>query len=104
MADQQFSIHKQEILQKQLKQTMSSLGEIDRRINELEALVLASFKKMQCDQVALYGMISEVKEAREAAKKFDLDGMPAQLPTAPPEEVAPAAAPEGWQSPQTKLI
>ena len=47
MADQQFSIHKQEILQKQLKQTMSSLGEMDKRINELEALVLASFKKMQ---------------------------------------------------------
>jgi len=89
MADQQFSIHKQEILQKQLKQTMSSLGEMDKRINELEALVLASFKKMQVDQIALYTMISEVKEAREAAEKFDLEGMPAQIPTAPPEEVAP---------------
>ena len=44
-------------------------------------------------------MISEVKEAREAANKFDLDGMPAQLPTAPPEEVAP----QGWQPPQTNL-
>lgn len=100
MADQQFSIHKQEILQKQLKQTMSSLGEMDKRINELEALVLASFKKMQVDQIALFNMISEVKEAREAAKKFDLDGMPAQIPTAPPEEVAP----QGWQPPQTNLI
>ena len=89
MADQQFSIHKQEILQKQLKQTMSSLGEGDKRINELEALVLASFKKMQVDQIALYNMISEIKEAKEASEKFDLDGMPAQIPTAPPEEVAP---------------
>ena len=90
MADQPIYIHKQERLEKQLKATMSSLGELDKRINDLEALVLATMTKVQSDQVQLFSLFSSINESRSAAEKFNMDATLSTPPNAPPEEVSAA--------------
>lgn len=90
MADQPIYIHKQERLEKQLKATMSSLGELDKRISDLEALVLASLTKVQGDQVQLFSLFSSINESKTASEKFDMSAALSTPPNAPPEEVSAA--------------
>jgi len=86
MADQQFQIHKQDRLEKQLKATMSSLGELDKRLNDLEGLVMATMTKLQSDNVQLFSLFSTLNESKIAQEKFNLAAVPANPSDAPPSD------------------
>jgi len=86
MADQQFQIHKQDRLEKQLKATMSSLGELDKRLNDLEGLVMATMTKLQSDNIQLFSLFSTLNESKIAGEKFNLDAVPANPSDAPPSD------------------
>ena len=72
MADQRASVHTQERLQKQLSATMATVGEMDRRISELEQLVLGAIHKTQADVVHLANEIAAVRDKIAVGEKFDM--------------------------------
>lgn len=72
MADQRASVHTQERLQKQLSATMATVGEIDRRLGELEQLVLGSIHKTQADVVHLANEVGAIRDKIAIGEKFDM--------------------------------
>tara|TARA_B100000902_G_C27322473_1_gene925672 strand:- start:364 stop:639 length:276 start_codon:yes stop_codon:yes gene_type:complete len=72
MADQRASIHTQDRLTKQLNATMATVGELDRRLGELEQLVLGALNKTQSDIVALHSELSSFREKISITEKFDM--------------------------------
>jgi|TARA_A100001037_G_scaffold206695_1_gene185072 hypothetical protein len=74
-------------LQKQLQQTMKTLGNLDERLTTLESMVHASLLKQQDDILGLVADINLIKGAKEfdkAANKFDMEGIPAPHPSEAP--------------------
>ena len=72
---------------KQLQATMRTIGNLDERLTTLESMVQAALFKQQDDIKALVVEVNKLKgelEAKEAAKKFDMDAMPAEYGGAPP--------------------
>ena len=66
---------------------MRTLGNLDERLTTLESMVQAALFKQQDDIKALVVEVNKLKgelEAKEAAKKFDMDAMPAEYGGAPP--------------------
>ena len=66
---------------KQLQLAMKTIGNLDERLTDLEAMVQAALLKQQDDIAALVIEVNSLKgllEAKEASKKFDMDAMPAQ--------------------------
>ena len=66
---------------KQLQLAMKTIGNLDERLTDLEAMVQAALFKQQDDIKALIIQVNELKgqlELKEASKKFDMDAMPAQ--------------------------
>jgi len=74
-------------LQKQLQQTMKTLGNLDERLTTLESMVHASLLKQQDDIIGLVADINLLKGAKEydkASNKFDMEGIPAPHPSEAP--------------------
>lgn len=73
-------------MNKQLKATMASVGKVDGRMNDLEALLFAALEKQQRDIQSLMIAVNEIKGATEARNKFDMESNPAQYtdPAQPP--------------------
>ena len=74
-------------LKKQLQAAMKTIGNLDERLTTLESMVQAALFKQQDDIKALVVEVNKLKgelEAKEAAKKFDMDAMPAEYGGAPP--------------------
>jgi len=74
-------------LQKQLQQTMKTLGNLDERLSTLEAMVHAVHLKQQDDIVGLVADINVIKGNKEyenAASKFDMEGTAAPHPNDAP--------------------
>ena len=74
-------------LKKQLQASMRTIGNLDERLTTLESMVQAALFKQQDDIKALVVEVNKLKgelEAKEAAKKFDMDAMPAENGGAPP--------------------
>ena len=74
-------------LKKQLQAAMRTIGNLDERLTSLESMVQAALFKPQDDIKALVIEVNSIKGDREpekAARKFDMDAMPAQLPNVPP--------------------
>ena len=68
-------------LKKQLQAAMKTIGNLDERLTSLESMVHAALLKQQDDIKALVVEVDSLKgllEEKEAAKKFDMDAMPAQ--------------------------
>ena len=68
-------------LKKQLQAAMKTIGNLDERLTSLESMVYASLLKQQDDIKALVIEVNSIKgkgEEAEAAKKFDMDSMPAE--------------------------
>ena len=68
-------------LKKQLQAAMRTIGNLDERLTSLEAMVQAALFKQQDDiksLVAEVNTLSGLIEEKEAAKKFDMDAMPAE--------------------------
>ena len=66
---------------KQLQLAMKTIGNLDERLTDLEAMVQAALFKHQDDIKALVIQVNQLKgqlEEKEASKKFDMDAMPAQ--------------------------
>ena len=79
-------------LQKQLQQTMKTLGNLDERLTTLESMVHAVHLKQQDDILGIVADINILKGNKEydkAANKFDMDAKPAQHPDAPPLPTPP---------------
>ena len=74
-------------LQKQLQQTMKTLGNLDERLTSLESMVHAVHLKQQDDILGLVGDINILKGSKEyekASNKFDMDAKPAPHPSEAP--------------------
>ena len=72
---------------KQLQAAMRTIGNLDERLTTQESMVQAALFKQQDDIKALVVEVNKLKgelEAKEAAKKFDMDAMPAEYGGAPP--------------------
>ena len=68
-------------LKKQLQASMRTVGNLDERLTTLESMVQAALLKQQDDIAALVIEVNTLKgliEEKEAAKKFDMDAVPAQ--------------------------
>ena len=79
-------------LEKQLQQTMKTIGNLDERLTSIESMVNASLLKQQDDIVGLVADINLLKGNREfeqAASKFDMEATAAQHPDAPPVPTPP---------------
>ena len=66
---------------KQLQLAMKTIGNLDERLTDLEAMDQAALFKQQDDIKALVIQVNQLKgqlEEKEASKKFDMDAMPAQ--------------------------
>ena len=66
---------------KQLQAAMRTIGNLDERLTTLESMVHSALLKQQDDIAALVVQVNELKgqlEFKEAAKKFDMDAMPAE--------------------------
>ena len=66
---------------------MKTIGNLDERLTTLESMVYASLLKQQDDIKALVIEVNSIKgkgEEAEAAKKFDMDSMPAEFGNTPP--------------------
>ena len=71
---------------KQLQLAMKTIGNLDERLTNLEAMVQAALFKQQDDIKALVIQVNQLKgqlEEKEASKKFDMDAMPCLLYTSP---------------------
>ena len=72
---------------KQLQLAMKTIGNLDARLTDLEAMVQAALFKQQDDIKALVAEVNALKgviERKEAEKKFDMDAVPSDVPNAPP--------------------
>ena len=72
---------------KQLQLAMKTIGNLDERLTDLEAMVQAALFKQQDDIKALVAEVNALKgvmERKEAEKKFDMDAVPSDVPNAPP--------------------
>ena len=68
-------------LKKQLQASMRTIGNLDERLTSLEAMVQAALFKQQDDIKSLVAEVNTLRgliEEKEAAKKFDMDAMPAE--------------------------
>ena len=68
-------------LKKQLQASMRTIGNLDERLTTLESMVQAALLKQQDDIAALVIEVNTLKgliEEKEAAKKCDMDAVPAQ--------------------------
>ena len=68
-------------LKKQLQATMKTIGNLDERLTSLESMVQAALFKQQDDIKSLVAEVNTLRgliEEKEAAKKFDMDAVPAQ--------------------------
>ena len=68
-------------LKKQLQAAMRTIGNLDERLTSLEAMVQAALFKQQDDIKSLVAEVNTLRgliEEKEAAKKFDMDAVPAQ--------------------------
>jgi len=68
-------------LKKQLQAAMRTIGNLDERLTSLEAMVQAALFKQQDDIKSLVAEVNTLRgliEEKEAAKKFDMDAMPAE--------------------------
>ena len=66
---------------KQLQLAMKTIGNLDERLTDLEAMVQAALFKQQDDIKSLVAEVNTLRgliEEKEAAKKFDMDAMPAE--------------------------
>ena len=67
---------------KQLQLALKTIGNLDERLTNLEAMVQAALFKQQDDIAALVIEVNALKgqiEAKEASKKFDMDAMPSEF-------------------------
>ena len=67
---------------KQLQLAMKTIGNLDERLTDLEAMVQAALFKQQDDIKALVIQVNQLKgqlEEKEASKKFDMDAMPSEF-------------------------
>ena len=65
----------------QLQLAMKTIGNLDERLTTLESLFHSALLKQQDDIAALVIEVNTLKgliEEKEAAKKFDMDAVPAQ--------------------------
>ena len=72
---------------KQLQLAMKTIGNLDERLTDLEAMVQAALFKQQDDIKALVIQVNQLKgqlEYKDAASKFDMDAVPSQPSSAPP--------------------
>tara|TARA_B000000557_G_scaffold220833_1_gene189001 strand:+ start:824 stop:1135 length:312 start_codon:yes stop_codon:yes gene_type:complete len=79
-------------LEKQLQQTMKTLGNLDERLASIESMVNAALLKQQDDIVGLVNDVNILKGNKEyetAASKFDMDAQVGQHPDAPPAPTPP---------------
>lgn len=79
-------------IEKQLQQTMKTIGNLDERLTSLESMVHAALLKQQDDIVGLVADINILKGNKEyetASNKFDMDATAAQHPDAPPVPTPP---------------
>lgn len=70
-------------LQKQLQACMKTIGNLDERLAQIEAMSNAALLKQQDDIAGLVADINELKgntEYKSAANKFDMEGVPAPHP------------------------
>ena len=68
-------------LKKQLQAAMKTIGNLDERLTSLESMVQAALFKQQDDIKSLVAEVNTLRgliEEKEAAKKFDMDAMPAE--------------------------
>ena len=68
-------------LKKQLQAAMRTIGNLDERLTSLESMVQAALFKQQDDIKSLVAEVNTLRgliEEKEAAKKFDMDAMPAE--------------------------
>ena len=68
-------------LKKQLQASMRTIGNLDERLTSLESMVQAALFKQQDDIKSLVAEVNTLRgliEEKEAAKKFDMDAMPAE--------------------------
>ena len=63
-------------MNKQLKSTMATLGNMDERMNALEAMVLAALEKQQNDIASLMIAVNSVTSEKNARDKFNMDATP----------------------------
>jgi hypothetical protein len=63
-------------MNKQLKSTMATLGNMDERMNALEAMVLAALEKQQNDIKTLMIAVNASSSEKTARDKFDMDASP----------------------------
>ena len=74
-------LNKVDRLKKQLQAAMKTIGNLDERLTSLESLVQAALFKQQDDIKSLVAEVNTLRgliEEKEAAKKFDMDAMPAE--------------------------
>jgi hypothetical protein len=79
-------------LEKQLQQTMKTIGNLDERLTSIESMVNAALLKQQDDILGLVADINVLKGNKEyetAANKFDMDAQVGQHPDAPPVPTPP---------------
>ena len=68
-------------LKKQLQASMRTIGNLDERLTTLESMVQAALFKQQDDIKSLVAEVNTFRgliEEKEAAKKLDMDAMPAE--------------------------
>ena len=68
-------------LKKQLQAAMRTICNLDERLTSLESMVQAALFKQQDDIKSLVAEVNTLRgliEEKEAAKKFDMDAMPAE--------------------------
>tara|TARA_B100000886_G_scaffold1437_1_gene1031 strand:- start:203 stop:508 length:306 start_codon:yes stop_codon:yes gene_type:complete len=68
-------------LKKQLQASMRTIGNLDERLTSLESMVQAALFKQQDDIKSLVAEVNTLRgliEEKEAAKKFDMDAVPAE--------------------------
>ena len=79
-------------LQKQLQACMKTIGNLDERLAQIEAMSNAALLKQQDDIAGLVADINLLKGNKEyetAANKFDMDAQVGQHPDAPPAPAPP---------------
>ena len=70
-------------LEKQLQQTMKTIGNLDERLTSIESMVNAALLKQQDDILGLVAdinLLKGTKELESASNKFDMEGAPAPHP------------------------
>ena len=74
-------------LKKQLQAAMKTIGNLDERLTSIESMVNAALLKQQDDIKALLIEVNKLRgesDLAQAASKFDMNAMPAEIPNQPP--------------------